>query len=107
VRTFKTKEDGVTGSVGASLQKLSGEHGFGVNAAFVATSNSSAARSGTATRIVAARNTPGQSDEWAEVGASASFALAEKWRLNLNANRTLGFAGPEATSLTAGLSFRF
>jgi outer membrane autotransporter protein len=114
VRTNKTKEDGITGSAGASLQKLFGDdarHAVGISAAFVATSNSSAARSGTVdatvSRIVAARNTPGQSDEWAEVGASASFAVAEKWRLNLNASRTLGFAGPEATSLTAGLSFRF
>lgn len=111
VRTVKSQEDGVTGSLGASLQKLFGDHSIGVNGAFVATSNSSASRSGTGTdtisRIVAARNVPGQSDEWAELGASASFAIAEKWRSNLNANRTLGFAGPEATSLTAGLSFRF
>lgn len=111
IRTVQSQEDGVTGSVGTSLQKLFGEHAVGVNAAFVATSNSSAARSGTGSdavsRIVAARNVPGQSDEWAELGASASFAIAEKWRLNLNANRTLGFTGPEATSLTAGLSFRF
>lgn len=111
VRTVKMQEDGVTGSAGASLQKLFGEHSIGINAAFVATSNSSAARSGTGTdtisRVVAARNVPGQSDEWAELGASASFAIAEKWRLGLNANRTLGFIGPEATSLTAGLSFRF
>jgi Autotransporter beta-domain len=111
VRTVTSQEDGVTGSVGASLQKLFGDHNIGVNTAFVATSNSSASRSGTGTdtvsRIVAARNVPGQSDEWAEFGASASFAIADKWRLNLNANRTLGFAGPEATSLTAGLSFRF
>lgn len=111
VRTVKMQEDGVTGSVGASLQKLFGDHSIGLNTAFVATSNSSASRSGTGTdtisRVVAARNVPGQSDEWAELGASASFAIAEKWRLNLNANRTLGFRGPEATSLTAGLSFRF
>jgi Autotransporter beta-domain len=111
VRTVKSQEDGVTGSLGASLQKLFGEHSIGINAAFVATSNSSASRSGTGTdtisRIVAARNVPGQSDEWAELGASASFAIAEKWRLNLNANRTFGFTGPEATSLAAGLSFRF
>lgn len=111
VRTVKSQEDGVTGSVGASLQKLFGDHSIGINTAFVATSNSSASRSGTAgdtiSRVVAARNVPGQSDEWAEAGASASFAIADKWRLNLNANHTLGFAGPEATSLTAGLSFRF
>lgn len=111
VRTVKSSEDGVTGSVGASLQKLLGDHAVGVNAAFVATSNSSAARSGTGsetiTRIVAARNVPGQSDEWVEVGASASFAIAEKWGLNMNLNRSLGFTGPEATTLTAGLSFRF
>lgn len=111
VRTVKSREDGVTGSFGASLQKLFGDHSIGINTSFAATSNSSASRSGTGTdtlsRIVAARNIPGQSDEWAELGASASFAIAEKWRLNLNANRTFGFAGPEATSLAAGLSFRF
>ncbi len=111
IRTIKMQEDGVTGSAGASLQKLFGEHNIGVNAAFVATSNSSASRSGTAgttvTRIVAARNVPGQRDEWIEVGASASFALAEKLRFNLNANRTQGFSGPEAMTLSTGLSFRF
>ncbi|WP_430444514.1 autotransporter domain-containing protein [Sphingorhabdus contaminans] len=114
VTTVKSREDGVTGSAGISLQKLFGpeaQHSFGVNAAFVATSNSSATRSGTGSgtisRIVAARNVPGQSDEWAEVGANASFALSQDVSLNLNANRTLGFAGPEATSLIAGLSFRF
>lgn len=114
VTTVKSREDGVTGSAGVALQTLFGsdaEHSFGVNAAFVATSNSSATRSGTGSgtisRIVAARNVPGQSDEWAEIGASASFALSQDISLNLNANRTLGFAGPEATSLIAGLSFRF
>ena len=114
ITTVKSREDGVTGSAGVALQKLFGpdaQHSFGVNAAFVATSNSSATRSGTGSgtisRIVAARNVPGQSDEWAEVGASASFALSQDIRLNLNASRTLGFAGPEATSLIAGLSFRF
>ena len=111
IRTVKSQEDGVTGSAGASLQKLFGDHSIGIHTALVATSNSSASRSGTGTdtisRVVAARNVPGQSDEWAELGASASFAIAEKWRLNLNANRTFGFAGAEATSLTAGLSFRF
>ena len=114
ITTVKSREDGVTGSAGVALQTLFGpdaQHSFGVNAAFVATSNSSATRSGTGSgtisRIVAARNVPGQSDEWAEVGASASFALSQDVSLNLNANRTLGFAGPEATSLIAGLSFRF
>ena len=114
ITTVKSREDGVTGSAGVALQTLFGpdaQHSFGVNAAFVATSNSSATRSGTGSgtigRIVAARNVPGQSDEWAEVGASASFALSQDVSLNLNANRSLGFAGPEATSLIAGLSFRF
>jgi outer membrane autotransporter protein len=114
ITTVKSREDGVTGSAGIALQTLFGkdaQHSLGVNAAFVATSNSSATRSGTGSgtisRIVAARNVPGQSDEWAEVGANASFALSQDISLNFNANRTLGFAGPEATSLIAGLSFRF
>lgn len=114
ITTVQSSEDGVTGSAGVALQKLFGpraQHSFGVNAAFVATSNSSATRSGTGngtvSRVVAARNIPGQSDEWTEVGASGSFALSEKMRLNLNGSRTIGFAGPEATSLIAGLSLLF
>lgn len=111
VRTITSNEEGVTGSVGASVQKLFGAHAIGANAAFVATSNSSAARSGTAggtgNRIVAALNVPGQSDEWLALGASASFAVAEKWRLNFNVNRSIGFAGPEATTISLGLSTRF
>lgn len=113
-RTVKSKEDGVTASAGASLQKMFGAeqaHSIAITTAFVATSNSSSTRSGTGAnatgRIVAARNVSAQSDEWAELGASASFAIAEKLRLNLNANRTLGFAGPEATTVAVGLSLRF
>lgn len=114
VRTVKSKEDGITGSAGASLQKLfgnGGAHSVGLNAAFVATSNSSSTHSGTGTntisRIVAARNVSGQSDQWAELGTSASFAISETLRLNLNANRTTGFSGPEAMTITAGLSVNF
>ncbi len=113
-RTVKSKEDGVTGSAGVSLQKMFGTdqaHSFAITAAFVATSNGSSTRSGTGanatSRIVAARNVSAQSDEWAELGASASFAVAEKLRLNLNANRTLGFAGPEATTVAVGASLQF
>lgn len=113
-RTVKSKEDGVTGSAGASFQKMFGAdlaHNIAITAASAATSNSSSARSSTGanatSRIVAARNGSAQSDAWAELGASASFAIAEKLRLNFNANQTLGFAGPEATNLTTGLSLRF
>jgi hypothetical protein len=112
--TAKSKEDGFTGSGGFSVQGLFGpesQHIAGLTAAFSATSNSSATRSGIyfggAGRVVAARNRPGQSDEWGELGANTSFAVADRLRLNIAANRTIGFDGPEATSLTAGLSFRF
>lgn len=114
LQSLKSKEDGVTGTAGAILQKMfgpDGAHALGFSAAFVATSNSASARSGSASnllsRVVAARNQPGQSDEWAEVGATASLALGRDWRLNFSATRTLGFAGPEATSLSTGVSFGF
>lgn len=114
LQSVESKEDGVTGTAGAILQKMFGsdaQHAFGLTAAFVATSNSAAARSGSASnllsRVVAARNQPGQSDEWAEVGATASLALGRDWRLNFTATRTFGFTGPEATSLSTGVSFAF
>ncbi len=114
LQSVKSKEDGVTGTAGLTLQKMFGaeaQHAFGLTAAFVATSNSSAARSGSASnllsRVVGTQNQPGQSDEWAEVGANASLALGKDWRLIFSATRTLGFAGPEATSLSTGISFAF
>jgi hypothetical protein len=114
LQSVKSQEEGVTGTFGIGAQKMFGadaQHNFGVSAALVATSNSSAARSGSgstlASRVVAGRNQPGKSDEWAEIGATVSVALAPKWRLNFAATRTLGFTGPEATSLSAGISFAF
>lgn len=114
LQSIESKEDGVTGTAGVGIQKLFGpeaQHAFGLSAAFVATSNSASARSGSASnllsRVVAARNQPGQSDEWTEIGASASFAFASRWRLSFAVTRTLGFAGPEATSLSTGVSFAF
>lgn len=114
VRTVKSSEKGVTGSAGLALQRLfgpDGHHAVGLNASLVATSNSSAARSGINSdgfsRVVAAQNGTGLSDEWAEIGAMTSFALTEKIRFNLNVSHTLGFTGPEATTLSAGLAFRF
>ena len=114
LQSLKSKEEGVTGTAGLGVQKMFGadaQHAFGVSAAFVATSNSAAARSGSASnllsRVVAARNQPGESDQWAEVGATASLALAGNLRLNFAATRTFGFAGPEATSMSTGISFAF
>ena len=111
---LKSKQDGVSGTAGATLQRMFGadaQHVFGVSAAFIATSNSTAARSGSTgnlvSRVVAARNQPGQSDEWVEVGTTASVALSKNWQPNIAATRTLGFTGPEATSLSTGISFGF
>lgn len=111
VRTITSEEEGITGSFGAGMQKVFGSHAVGISAAFAATSNSTAARSGTggATggRIISALSAPGQSDEWFTFGALAAFELAKKLRLNLNASRSAGFKGPEATTLSVGLSLKF
>lgn len=113
VHAMKSSESGVTGSAGIILQKFfgpDGAHSVGFHTAFVATSNNSAARADSGGkvfhRIISARNGPGQAEEWAEFGASASFAIADKWRFHVNASRTFGLAGPDATSLIAGISLR-
>lgn len=49
----------------------------------------------------------GVSDEWFDLGLSASFALSDSMRLRLSASQTLGFEGPESTSLATGLSIAF
>lgn len=114
LQTIEDKEKGTTGTAGLGLDLLFGaeqEHQFSLSSAFVASSNSAAARAsapgGIAERIAAGRDFPGISDEWAEIGALASFRLSEPLRLKLSVSRTIGFIGPESTTFGAGLSFDF
>lgn len=107
-------EDGFTGTLGLSWQRLFGsefQHNAGLFVAGVASSNTAAAVTRDTplafTQLVASRDGIGQSDTWLEVGGSASLGLSPAVRFNLSGVRTLGFAGPEATSLAAGLSFSF
>ena len=110
------REEGVAGTFGLDYTYLFGEdleHSFGPFAAIVASTNSTAFAPGNTivgqrmAQLTAIRNQPGQGDVWAEFGGSASFALAGPLRLNLSASQSVGFTGPEATSLGAGLSFSF
>ncbi|MEE9434565.1 MAG: hypothetical protein V3V15_10045 [Sphingorhabdus sp.] len=114
--TIEEREEGVGVSLGVSYVHLFGEdgaHSFGPFAALVASSNSTAFAPGNTiggqrmARVVAFRNVPGEGDVWGEFGASASFGLGGSLRLSLNASQSLGFDGPESTSLGAGVSFSF
>lgn len=108
----ESREDGVTGSLGASALWLFGpdqRHSIGLYTAALASSNNSAYNGTNAQRATALGigDRPGVSDEWVEYGATAAFGLSEAVDLHLGIVRTAGFLGPEATSLTGGLSFRF
>jgi len=112
--TVEEREDGFSGSLAFSYVHLFGEsaaHSAGPYIAMVASSNSTVFSPGTGgervAQLAAIRNAPGEGDVWIEVGGSASFRLSENLRLNLSAIQTLGFVGPEATSLNAGLSLSF
>ena len=108
----ESREDGVTGSLGASALWLFGpdqRHSIGLYTAALASSNNSAYNGTNAQRATALGigDRPGVSDEWLEYGVTAAFGLSDAVDLQLGAVRTAGFLGPEATSLTGGLSFRF
>lgn len=112
--TRKEKEEGVTGTVGASAQYLFGAgsaHAIGPYAAFAASSNTTAYGRATspvaAARLTGARDVPGAKDSWFEYGATASFRIAKPVRLDLSFVRTAGFIGPESSSGSIGLRFAF
>ncbi len=112
--SFEEREDGFSGSLAFSYVHLFGDsaaHSAGPYVAIVASSNSTVFSTGTVgermTQLAAIRDTSGQGDVWMEVGGSASFGLSDNLRLSLSATQTLGFVGPEATSLSAGLSISF
>lgn len=109
--TIAEQEDGVTITGSASFQHLFGDdyvHNLGAYAAFVHSSNNAVYNPGSSPQalvnLFAFRDAPGQEDSWAELGISGSFGIGRRLRLNVVAIRTLGFAGPEATSLSAGFA---
>ena len=114
--TVEEKESGVSGTFSAAYTHMFGPdsaNSIGPFVALVASSNSTAFSPGSNTansrmaQLVAVRNQPGQGDVWAEFGASASFGLTKNLRLNLYATQSIGFLGPEATSVGSGLSLSF
>ncbi|MFK7840839.1 MAG: hypothetical protein AB8B54_01120 [Sphingorhabdus sp.] len=114
--TVEEKEEGVSGALSLTYTHLFGHdanHGISPHVALVASSNSTAFSPGSnaggsrMAQLVAIRNQPGQGDVWAEFGASASFAVTDQLRLSLFATQSIGFLGPEATSLGGGISLAF
>lgn len=107
-------QDGVTGAAGINAQLSFGaedRHSFGLYLGGVTTSNTTAYNRGgsgeLASRILATFDRPGVKDSWAEYGASASFGLSPRVRLDGSVVRTAGFAGGETTSVSAALRFHF
>jgi len=112
--TQKEKQSGVTFTAGGSVQHLFGtadRHSIGLYAAFVTSSNTTAYNRGTspiiASRLLGALDVPGTKDSWAEYGATASFAVAKPFRIDLSIVRTAGFGAAESTSGSAGLRLSF
>ncbi len=112
--TIKEQEDGITVTGSLSYQHLFGEeyaHNLGAYAGVVHSSNNAVYNPGNSPQalinLFALRDAPGREDGWVEIGGTGSFGLGSNLRLNLVAIRTLGFAGPEATSLSAGVAISF
>jgi Autotransporter beta-domain len=110
----KEKQDGVTGSLGASLQILFGQddaHSVGPYAAFVSSSNTTAYNRASApvaiAKLLGTLDAPGGKDSWGEYGATASFRIAAPLRVDLSVVRTTGFQGSNSTSASAGVRFSF
>ena len=109
----KEKQTGETGSLGFTLDHMLGEsgHRIGAYAALITTSNSAVAiRSSApvaAARLFGPQDVAGDSDSWAEYGATATLSLSEAVLLDFSAVRTAGFHGAESTSFSAGVRVRF
>ncbi|MCB2072159.1 MAG: autotransporter domain-containing protein [Novosphingobium sp.] len=110
----KERQNSKTASLGLTVDRLVGassQHRIEAYGGFVTTSNSAVAIRNSApieaARLFGPLEIPGSKDSWAEYGASASFRLSEPLRLDVSAVRTAGYRGGEATSLYAGMRFRF
>ncbi len=108
------REDGVTGVGGATLSRMFGPESVssvGGYAAFVTTSNTAAVnRAGSAStgsQLLSVFDAAGGNDSWFEYGATASFALSKRMRLDASVVRTAGLTADESTSGTLGLRFNF
>jgi hypothetical protein len=104
---FVTREEGVTGAAGVALgREIGAASSIGVQAAFVATSNSASvtrAASG-AQRLLEGT---GVSENWAELGASATIGLSSSLAFDLLVVQTLGLAPSESTTGAATLRLSF
>jgi len=110
----KERQNGKTGSLGLTADRLlgaEGEHRIEAYVAFVATSNSAVAIRNTApitaARLFGPQDFPGFKQDWAEYGASATLQVSEPVLLDISAVRTAGFRGGDSTNLFAGLRYRF
>lgn len=107
------QNSGITGTAGLSLTHRLGPddaNSIGASGAFVTSSNAAASSFGARTRAArTVRRLDGISgaDSWAEFGGSASVRLNQAIALDLSLTRTAGSAGPESTSVSAGLRFGF
>lgn len=103
------RQEGTTGSLGLAVDKAIGAtSSIGASAAFVTTSNAAAV-----TRIGAG---PGNqrllegasfSDSWAELGGQATIGLGRRVALDFAVIHSLGLAGGEAVTGSAGLRLSF
>lgn len=114
VAPIRQPQDSATVSGGVALQYLFGpdtRHALAGLASFVITSNNAAVdRSdahGGATRALGILAGPGSSGSWGELGAIASFGLDDRLSVNIAGVRTLGFAGGDGLSISAGTKIRF
>lgn len=101
------RQSGTTGSLGLTLDRAVGTRSsLGLLAAFTATSNSAAVTrfSGNGQRLLEGA---GGSDGWLEVGAVGTIGLSDAWAVDLSLVRTLGVAGSETLSGSAGIRAMF
>lgn len=107
------RREGWSGSFGLAYAHMFGEggrHSISPYAAWTVSSDNTAFAPGPGAiglaQTMAVRG-GGVKDQWCDLGLSASIALSDRLRLRASAAQTLGFEGPESTSLSAGLSIAF
>jgi hypothetical protein len=107
------RREGWSGSLGLAYAHMFGEggrHSISPYASWTVSSDNTAFAPGPGgiglAQTMAVRG-GGVKDQWGDLGISASFGLTDALRLRLSAAQTLGFEGPESTSLATGLSIAF
>lgn len=107
---FVEEQEGTTGSVGLALDRAIGSRSsLGASAAFVTTSNAAAVTriGGTTTGGQRLLEGAGFSDSWAELGGQATIGLGPRLALDLAVIHSLGLAGGETVTGSAGLRLSF